>query len=134
MLPMGEYRAKGGQVTSELLYQWAVSASEAIGFCHNASIIHADISCRNFLVDSSLRLLLADFAGSSIDGQKPLVAYSSSYKQPGAAGITVGTDIFAFGSLIYELVVQRPPEIEDTNPPYFPDTCGLQMGDIIEGC
>jgi serine/threonine protein kinase len=77
-----QYRAKGRRFSKEHHCRWADQASEALAFCHTCDVLHADINCRNFFIDYSLNLFLANFAGSSIDQKRPLVYYSRSHRRP----------------------------------------------------
>jgi len=135
-----QYRANGGTFPPELLYRWANQASEALAFCNSNNIFHSDISCRNFFLLESLDLVLADFAGASIDGRKPLVYYSISHrKQPGCSDssliATEQTEIFAFGSFLYELITGNEPHLtHEEQHQIFPDVSSLPLGTVISGC
>lgn len=92
-----------------LLIRWAVQAAEALRFCHLHDVLHGDINCSNFFLDGDLNLKLGDFAGSSIDGSPALVCYSTTHQLPDdtpsdAQTITETTEIFAFGSFLYEML------------------------------
>jgi serine/threonine protein kinase len=131
-----QYRAKQGQIQVRLLYQWADEAAEAIAFCHAAHILHADISCRNFFIDDSLGLRLADFSGSSIDFKKPLIFYSSSHRRPseGFSVATIQTEVFAFGSFLYELATGAEPAATNNGLEVYPDVTTVPLGAIMLGC
>ncbi|WEW61811.1 hypothetical protein PRK78_007307 [Emydomyces testavorans] len=133
-----QYRKNGGRFPNELLYRWAEQASEAMAFCHTYGILHADINCRNFFIDDSLNLLLADFAGSSIDKEIPLVYYSASHRHPNCREsplvATVQTEIFAYGSFLYELVTGDAPVTSGSSLEVFPDVTNLILGAVMSGC
>jgi serine/threonine protein kinase len=48
--------------------QWACDTAEGLHLIHLHNIIRCDVKPENFLLDSSLRLQIIDFSGSSIDG------------------------------------------------------------------
>lgn len=70
---------------------------------HTYGIIHSDISARNFLVDDDLSIKLCNFAGSRINDLESLVGEESAYHSSPSLPRTFKTDIFALGSLIYEI-------------------------------
>lgn len=89
---------------------------------HSKGIIHADVGCHNIIVDNAKHAKFIDFAGSGIDGEAPLVCYEWCSFQPGVE-IGICTDIFAFGSMLFELETGRVPynELERT----------LEMGKLV---
>jgi serine/threonine protein kinase len=67
-------------------------------------VLHRDISCNNIFLDDGLNGKLVDFAGSSTDGQEPLICYETSHEHPEIAGISTGSELFALGSTFYEIM------------------------------
>lgn len=88
--------------------RWAQEAAEGLAYIHSKGIIHADVGCHNIIVDKAGHVKYIDFAGSSIDGEAALVCYEWCSYQPGNE-IGVGTDIFAFGSMLFEIETGRVP-------------------------
>jgi serine/threonine protein kinase len=84
---------------------------QALGYLHGRGIVHRDIKASNVLLDSNGAPYLSDFGVSVADGQigsgGSLVAQSpqSLDGKPASAA----DDIFALGSLIFELLSGRPP-------------------------
>ena len=74
------------------------------------------------IVDNASHVKFIDFAGSGIDSEAPLVCYEGCSFQPGSE-IGIGTDIFAFGSILFELETAHVPysELEGT----------MEMGNLI---
>lgn len=145
------------QLPERLLYRWACQAAQAVAFCHSRGVLHGDIHCNNFFLDEGLNIKLGDFAGSSIDGSPGTVCYSVTHQlldvdnqspSPNEATITEKTEIFAFGSALYEMVTGRglyagefAKEVFDSEvesrfrKKQFPDVTGLRvLGKIIAGC
>jgi serine/threonine protein kinase len=129
--------------------QWALEAAEGLAYIHSKGIIHADVGCHNIIVDNAKHAKFIDFAGSGIDGEAPLVCYEWCSFQPGVE-IGICTDMFAFGSMLFELETGRVPynELERTlemgklvtvveglfSQQKFPPVESLAFGSIISGC
>ncbi|KAF2808635.1 kinase-like protein [Mytilinidion resinicola] len=106
----------------EHIYRWARQAAEALSFAHSCGVLHADIHCSNFLLDSNLDLKVADFAGASIDGSRSWSCYRYSHRlfEPGdddcnkgkGMKITVQSEIFALGSAMYAMIQGHDPFVE----------------------
>lgn len=126
-------------------YAWIQSALAGFIYIHGRGILQADISARNFLVTDELSIVLCDFSGSLIGMKANLVRPETRYEKVEGdcpVAISLDTETFAIGSLIYELVTGKPPysHIEDDEvadrfkSKQFPSTKGLQFGRIIERC
>ncbi|KAI2089130.1 hypothetical protein LOZ36_001966 [Ophidiomyces ophidiicola] len=71
------------------------------------------ILVHNFLLKEDGTLLLADFSGSMIDDEIPTMCYATHYRRPLPSGktyddsdiATIKDDIFALGTLVYEVTV-----------------------------
>jgi len=72
------------------------------------------VGCHNMLLDAKDTLKVADFAGSSIDGSDASVNYEVRSRLPGISRPTEKSDIFAFGSALYELATRRAPYSEES--------------------
>ncbi|CAG8218956.1 unnamed protein product [Penicillium olsonii] len=94
-----------------LKLRWALEAAEGLAYIHSKGIVHADVGCHNIIVDNARHIKFIDFAGSGIDGEDPLVCYEWCSYQPGNE-IGICTDIFAFGSMLFELETGRVPYSE----------------------
>ncbi|KAI1912256.1 hypothetical protein LOZ61_003418 [Ophidiomyces ophidiicola] len=132
--------------------KWPIQAAEAIRYIHSKNIIHSDIGCHNFLLKEDGTLILADFGGSMIDDEIPTVCYATRYRRPLPPGktyddsdtATITDDIFALGTLIYEVTVGHRlyPNLESPrirvliNERKFPDMNALppETQVIIQKC
>ncbi|UPL03863.1 hypothetical protein LCI18_014797 [Fusarium solani-melongenae] len=143
----------------KILYR---QATEAIAYIHSRGVIHSDLRPDNFLVHTTdsmdFDLMLCDFGGAGCEeigipsGNLP----DDGFSDPNSGcTITVATDIFALGSVLYTIVsghwpYREPPcgfftsrgEMEEYEARVngffkegiFPDMEGLYGGDIILGC
>lgn len=136
------YLEKHDDVAMEKKGRWAVQIAEALDFIHQSGVIHGDLTWHNILLDEDLDIKLADFAGSSLDGSEFLVAVTPSHRYPGPT-VSIKGDLFAFGSVLYQLLTGNPPydglSEEDTFAKYskgiFPRTESLDgFGSIITKC
>jgi serine/threonine protein kinase len=129
-------------ISFEHRLRWATQIAEALGFLHSAGIIHGDLTCHDIFLDEGLNAKVAGFGGSSLDGSELLICIAPSHEYPGPVLSTQG-DIFALGSVLYEIVTGSPPyvglsdtEIEDRyKKGNFAETASLgEMGVIIRKC
>ncbi|PYI27477.1 putative serine-threonine protein kinase [Aspergillus indologenus CBS 114.80] len=104
-----------GKITMRTRLRWAQEASEGLCYIHSKSIIHADVGCHNLILDQSGHIRFIDFAGSGIDGEPPMVCYETCASR-GDSAPTEKTDIFAFGSALFEIESGHVPyhELCDT--------------------
>lgn len=108
-------RKNSSCLDSQTKNTWIWSAVHATEFVHRHSIVHGDISARNFLVADDLSIKLCDFAGSGIDNMPSFVTEEDRYRKSPDSPRTFQTDLFALGCLIFEIVVGSRPyeEIAD---------------------
>jgi serine/threonine protein kinase len=126
-----------------LLLRWAKQAAKSLVFCHSYGVLHGDINCSNFFLDHDLNIKLGDFSGSSIDHSPILICYSTTHQLPDCPSTTEQTEIFAFGSTLYEMATGYCPydgkadlEVEDLfRQSIFPDVSALgTLGRVILKC
>ncbi|KAF9252582.1 hypothetical protein DTO027I6_3028 [Penicillium roqueforti] len=145
----GPSKARESPISLATKLQWAQEAADGLAYIHSKGIVHADIGCHNMTVDNSNHVKFIDFAGSGIDSEAPLVCYEWFSFQPGKE-IGVCTDIFAFGSMLFELETGRVPysELEGTMEMgnlitvvenlfaqrQFPSVETLALGSVISAC
>ncbi|KAI5356672.1 putative receptor-like protein kinase SRF [Septoria linicola] len=128
---------RGPPVSSVRRLAFAADAAEGLHILHCAGIIHGDINSWNFLVDDDCRLRIIDFAGSTIDDQPGSAFEGFRYCLPRSIDdpSTVQTDLFALGSLLYEIVTSEKPykqykdeEVEELfKQGHFPSTEGILL-------
>ena len=80
--------------------------ASALALVHSLGVVHGDLGLHNLLLTDKGDIVLCDFAGSGIDGRQTYVAHSMRYSDPcrRLEDVTQQHDVFALGSLMYELV------------------------------
>ncbi len=106
-------------LTNEQKYQFIVQSAQLIANLHNSGWLHNDIKPSNILFINADSLLLTDFAlAESIDRDNEdqvKVEYSAgtpAYLAPErwqGQGATMQSDIYAFGIMMYEVLVGERP-------------------------
>ncbi|KAI9712501.1 MAG: hypothetical protein M1812_006917 [Candelaria pacifica] len=143
---------EGIALPREQVLRWAIQTAEGLQHLHDNSVLQADMGCHNLLLDHEDNIKFCDFAGSSIDGEKPSCYYESRATYPFPRGSpeweaelsTLSTEIFALGTALFEISTTRPPyhEIQDGTREIetlyvarqFASVDGLFLGSIIHKC
>lgn len=136
--------APGWTIPPSQRLQFAADAAEGLSILHSVNIIHSDLNSWNFLVDDDFRLCIIDFSGSTIDGSPGSGFEGYRYRLPRSydAPSTVRTDLFALGSVLYEIVTGEMPYeryedqevIQCFEQGVFPPTQDVLLGRIVLGC
>ena len=133
-------------LSEALIHQekWALQITEALVHSHANNVVHRDLSPRNIRIQTSEDIVLCDFAGSSLDGrtQTGIRGEIRFCRSPYHSMATVQDDIFALGSVLYELSTRSVPyaTLKDEEVVWryrvkiFPSVGHLPMGKIITNC
>ncbi len=139
-------------ITDGCLRRWARQIIESVAYIHDMGVRHSDLRLDQWLLDSDLNARLSDFNGSGYDarpsldleGSKAIGLEKSSHFLPRSPtpDNTVESDLFALGSVLYELVVGENPyqDLDDGtiealySQGKFPSVEGLFLEEIIIGC
>lgn len=137
------------KITDAALKQWARQMIEGISYLHNKGVRHSDLRLDQWLLDVDWNARLIDFNGSGYDpcrtlgleGSEAVGMERSSHYMPRDPSLdsTVTSDLFALGSVLYELVVgENPYEGLDDDmimtlfeQGQFPSVKGLLLGNVI---
>lgn len=136
---------EGKTVGFDQAVEWSCQAAEGLAYIHSKEILQGDIGCHNLLLDQHNHLKFCDFAGSSIDGEDPTVCCDTRYQpytDDSEYPVTVRTELFGLGSLLYEIWTGSMPyqdeSDEDVNDHFrksqFPDVENLPPASVISKC
>ncbi len=88
----------------------------ALAYLHQRGIVHRDIKPSNILLDSQRRTYLADFGLARQLSQSTMVLHTgrgtgpyAPYEQQASDSITMQSDIFSLGVVIYEMLTGQLP-------------------------
>lgn len=133
-------RYKG--IGSPLTVSWMTQIARALAFVHDAGIIHGSVCLMHVLLDERGNARLGDFAWASMRWGTMIAQIPASHEYPGDR-LSVRGDLFAFGSVMYELVTGSEPFVTFTDDEIrarfsngiFPDVRSLgALGTIITRC
>jgi serine/threonine-protein kinase len=95
---------------SELKLAWDVARQllDTIGLVHAAGITHGNLKPSNLFLDSEGKLWVTDFATAGLSTVTDAPLYMSP-EQLTRGEITVRSDLYSVGAIIYHLVVGKPP-------------------------
>ena len=123
---------------------WACDIATALHSLHTVHVIHGDMKPQNILLDESDKAYLIDFSGSWIDTEQGSAFESVRFRLPrsGEDDSTVRTDLFALGSVLYEIMTGMQPylDLEDDvveakfRQEEFPGVDSIVCGRIILQC
>ena len=113
----------------------------ALSYVHGKGLVHRDIKASNILIDANGAPYLSDFgvacaAGEIGSGGSPIAQSPQSLRGEPASPTD---DIFALGSLLYELIAGKPPwatsdlanEIESTDAPALKAIDGTELPESV---
>ncbi|NOZ77999.1 MAG: protein kinase [Acidobacteria bacterium] len=115
-----DVRISGGDLGPQEAVRIAMQIARALGAAHRAGIVHRDLKPSNVIVDSSGHVKVLDFglarllqpgaASETTLTETGIVLGSCAYMSPEqASGDTIGppSDVFSFGSLVFEMLTGR---------------------------
>merc|ERR1719199_2188524 len=96
--------------------KWAAEVADGLAYIHSLKIVHRDLSSRNLLLTSDNKVKICDFGcarvlynyshlPSFISGSPPWMAP----EQIMGSHLTVAVDVYAFGSILWELLTHQVP-------------------------
>ncbi|HEU4390921.1 MAG TPA: serine/threonine-protein kinase [Blastocatellia bacterium] len=124
-IPIDRYSAQGGLSVTERLKLFRVVCS-AVQYAHQNLIVHRDLKPNNILVTEAgspklldfgiAKLLDSDMATTATAARLLTPAYASPEQILGKP-VSIGSDVYSLGVLLYELLCgRRPYDLEDLSP------------------
>jgi serine/threonine protein kinase len=101
--------------------QWSQDICMGLSFLHQNDIYHGDLGCQNIMLDQDNKAKLCDFAGSRLkEGEvwkDAWISYEVRSQHPKYRGQqpNLETEIFALGSVLFEIWTSRPPFASESN-------------------
>jgi serine/threonine protein kinase len=129
-------------IPQDCLFRWARQLIEGIAFLHSRRVMQVDIGSQNVLIDWNENVKLCDFAGSSINGSKPLNHPDIRLTSPTISIPSIPAELFALSSLLYEIETTHLPYYDKDESEVlklfrakqFPNTENLVLGNAIRNC
>ena len=119
-------RARTGGFTLESSCAVIVAACAALHYAHAHGVLHRDVKPENMMFSAKNVLKVTDFGIAKVVGGAATVATRAgdvlgtpAYMAPEqamGAELTPATDVYAVGTVLYQLLSGRLPFPEDTNP------------------
>lgn len=109
-------KAMNGRLTPAIVKNFSYQLCRGVEFCHANRIIHRDLKPQNLLIDSKLRLKIADF-GLARAFSVPVPKYTHEvvtvwYRPPeillGATLYSVPVDLWSIGCVVAEMATGAP--------------------------
>jgi serine/threonine protein kinase len=140
-----EYYKNGGKASIQQKLKWSEDVARVTHFLHEKDVRQADLSGKNLLIDAHMRILLCDFSGSYIDGEKATIVPAAGYRHPDSnerSLPSIRAEIHALGSTIYEIVTEDRPHHEVESEAIdklleegkYPDVSNIPLGSVIQRC
>ncbi|ORX34124.1 hypothetical protein BD324DRAFT_636704 [Kockovaella imperatae] len=116
------YIRKYGSLDLESARYYAALLIDTIEFMHDRGVIHRDLKPENILLDAEMRTKITDFGSAKIvtdndeaednESKKRSFVGSADFVSPEVLRndpAVAASDIWAFGCILYQLLVGRPP-------------------------
>ena len=121
--PLSKILEDRDKIDIEEALEYILQVCDAMECAHEADVVHRDLKPGNILVESSGRVLVADFGISKImsgDTSDDTLTFigTPTYMSPEQCGegkLDQRTDIYSLGVILYEMIVGRPP-FDGVNP------------------
>ncbi len=139
------YYRQGNTATLGERVTWCRDVADVVDFIHQKDVRHGDLSGRNVLVTAAKKILLCDFSGSYINGEKATIWAEAGFRHPDKDEYllpTIRCELHCLGSLLYEIVTYNKPfhHLDDDEVAArietgeYPDVGEVPLGDVIAKC
>lgn len=145
---LARFIQSGPETAQRRKHQWITQIAESFSILHTHHISHCDSKLENFLLDDNYDIKICDFASSHnyrAPSNEPAIQpsrYRRAVDDFDPAVFNPADDIFAFGSICYEIITGGPPyaQVDDESVMLrftrgdFPATKELSFGPMISDC
>ncbi len=118
---------------------------KGLDYAHKNGVIHRDIKPANILIDKSGNAQIADFGIAQIlnmsdndhtrsDIIMGTLAYMSPEQRISSTNVSLATDIFSIGVILYEILVGKRPQGKFPMPSEANPELPVEFDDIIKTC
>jgi serine/threonine protein kinase len=115
--PLSKILADRDRIEIDEALEYILQVCDAMECAHQADVVHRDLKPGNILVESSGRVLVADFGISKImsgDTEDDTLTFigTPTYMSPEQCGegkLDQRTDIYSLGVILYEMILGHPP-------------------------
>ena len=119
--PLEEILAEDGALPIDAAVSCAAQVAAALGYAHEAGIIHRDVKPANVILDGSGRAVLTDFGIARAASDTRLTRVGAAVGSPdymapeqiNGEEIDARADLYALGVLFYHLLTGEPPYTGD---------------------
>ena len=109
-------RIKSGSLFPDEILRYGMEVASALDYLHSQGVIHRDLKASNILMDLSQHTYLADFGLARLISTSTLAFHTGHGTPPYAPPeqvlsqeITIQSDIFSFGILLFEMFTGQLP-------------------------
>jgi serine/threonine-protein kinase len=127
-----------GRVPPDKGVEWARQLCAGLAAAHDKGVLHRDLKPGNVMIDGRGRVRLADFGLAGFAGEfraDDLRAGTRAYRAPEqAAGraVTVQSDLYSLGLVLYEMFTGRPARRREGEPPAPPSERVTDLDPAVE--
>jgi DNA-directed RNA polymerase specialized sigma24 family protein/tRNA A-37 threonylcarbamoyl transferase component Bud32 len=146
-------RLGGIRTASEVAIDWVSEAASALEYAHQRKIIHCDLKPSNLLLRDDGRIVVTDFGlartlTSELVGDEYIAGtpafMAPEQVEPDWGPLTVRTDVYGLGAILYSLLAGRPPHggnalevlaaIGTGRKPPIPTDTQPELAEILRRC
>ena len=119
----------------------------AVHFAHARGIIHRDLKPDNIMIGHFGEVLVADWGIATEPGYSKAFAGTPAYMAPemlGEAALSVRTDVYLLGAVLFEILARRPPHSGQTigaliasvthSAPDLPPDAPAELAALVRAC
>lgn len=121
-------------------FKIAQDVAAGLVYLHANRIIHLDLKSPNILLGADNTAKIADVGlGKILTGRNALATSVGTMdwaapEQLQGSQVSEASDMFSFGTILWELVTGERPHRRNTRPVMVPDECPTEIAELIAAC